>query len=110
MKDMKARFESTNQTGQGLEDLIDLFAHGKKRPIKLLLEPGLEYCRQLEKNPQNIAMERAGKVYSRALENGYEPSWQLLYKHIGVETVLDEKFVELSEQILMPLLRECDDA
>ena len=30
MKDMKARFESTNQTGSGLEDLIDIFVHGKK--------------------------------------------------------------------------------
>ena len=109
MKDMSASFDKSNQGGPGLEDLITLFIHGQKEPLKLLLEPGLEYCRQLEKNPADISMERAGKVYLRAFENGYEPSWQLLYNNLTVGTVLDDSFAHLSKLILLPLWGSCYD-
>jgi hypothetical protein len=78
-------------------------------PLKLLLEPGLEYCRNIEKHADDISREKAGKVLIRALENGYEPSWQLLYKNLSEQTVLDDSFAGLSKLILLPLWRRCHD-
>ncbi len=109
MKDMKVIFRESHSSEPGLEDLVHLFIRGQNEPIKLLLEPGLEYCRQLHRNPENIALQKAGNVYKSIFENGYEASWQLLYKNLDVETVLDEDFVQLSELILMPLLRRCSN-
>ena len=42
-----------------------------------------------------------------ALAKGYEPAWQLLYQDIPVENIIDENFMKLTEQYIMPLWRVC---
>lgn len=110
MKDKMVVFRSASGAGPSLEELIALYIHGKREPIKLLLEPALEYCRQLDRKSTIVSpLEKAGTVYLQTIEKGYEPTWQLLYKNLAVESVLDEDFVDLTKRIMMPLWRSCDE-
>jgi exodeoxyribonuclease V gamma subunit len=108
MKNSLIHFREGDCQGPGLEKLIDVYMRGKSRPSKLLLEPGLEYCRQKLSSRARISpLQKAGNCLRTCLDNGYEPAWSLLYRNLEDESVIDDEFVEMTEQILLPLWSRC---
>ncbi len=109
MKDSRISFGGDGLGEPGLEELVEVFIEGGRKPAKLLLEPGLCYCRQKMSSKARISpIQKAGNFLRNCLDNGYEPAWTLLYRNLTVEQILDDEFVGLTEQVLMPLWSKCN--
>lgn len=108
MKDQEVFLTDDMDFKPSLEDLLELYHHGRQSPCPLLLEPALAYCRQtLKTRAKRTPLEEARKVYTDTLAKGYEPSWQLLYQNLAAENVIDKSFMEMTERYLMPIWRAC---
>ncbi|MFN2353745.1 MAG: exodeoxyribonuclease V subunit gamma [Desulfopila sp.] len=108
MKDYEVCWKGSDMQKPDLEELLMCFREGRKAPSRLLLEPGLSYCRQLGKKRATVApLDKARQDLRNTLENGYEPAWQLLYQNVALQDVINTTFAELTEQLLLPLWKEC---
>ncbi len=104
MKDRRVVFRFEALQKPRLIELIEVYLRGRREPCKLLLEPAMVYCRQQRSGRARISpLDKAMAAYKTAMENGYEPAWSLLYGNSEIQTVLDQDFVALSEQLLCPL-------
>ena len=85
-----------------LRAMIALFVEGKRQPSRLLLNPGLVLIR----NPDDPeAMERARAAFLRQLEQGYDPELALLVRNSDPLDFLDGRFVEVTRNVLEPIMR-----
>jgi exodeoxyribonuclease V gamma subunit len=110
MKDHEVCWNGHDIQGPELEELLVCYSEGRKAPSPLLLEPGLAYCRQLGKKRATVEpLDKARQDFCNTLENGYEPAWQLLYQNVAVQDVIGTTFVELTEQLLLPLWKRCEN-
>jgi hypothetical protein len=57
----------------------------------------MAYAEQFAKKGKGNPHAKAVSTYKYALDNGYEPEWELLYSHTENEDILGEEFVRLSE-------------
>ncbi len=104
MKDRRVAFGPEELPGPGLREMIEVYLRGRQEPCKLLLEPAMVYCRQQRSGRARISpLQKAMDAFTISMENGYEPAWSLLYGKSEIQTVLDQNFVALSEQLLCPL-------
>jgi len=106
MKDCRVVFTADAELRPGLEEFIALYLEGRTAPSRLLLEPALEYCRQKMSPRAKIPpLVKARTVYRRSLDEGYEPSWSLVFQGADDEKVLDDDFAALCERMMLPLWR-----
>lgn len=96
---------------EDLERLIDLYLQGCAQPSPLYVEPAYAYGRQVLKNrgsgkkePLTAALERC----SRSLELGYSPELSTLYREPRARALLDRRFKEAAEQIMVPVLEQAE--
>lgn len=110
MKDYEVCWYGSDVHKPDLEELLVCYSEGRKAPSQLLLEPGLSYCRQHGKKRATVApLDKARQDFRNTLENGYEPAWQLLYHNLAVQDVIDAGFAGLTEKLLLPLWKGCQD-
>lgn len=104
MKDRLVVFQGDDCPGPSLAVLIEMYRKGISSPSKLLLEPGLEYCRQKNSPRAKLSpLQKARNTYRGKIDSGFEPAWSLLYGNQNDEEVVDGEFVECVEDLLMPL-------
>ena len=95
--------------GVGLEVLIEGFVQGCRAPSPLLVEPAFSYVRQLHAPCSTVPpLEKARERLRKSLEKGYEPEWDLLYRNMEVEAILDGRFEGLCHDFLDPIWRKTD--
>lgn len=89
-----------------LEILIDLFLDGHGSPSRLLVEPAWAYARQVISNRgrgRKDPLAAARDALMEQLNRGFDPALAFLYRDRPLDEVLDERFVQLCEQLLVPL-------
>lgn len=106
MNDCRGVFTAATELRPSLADLVALYGAGRSAPIKLLVEPAVEYCRQKMRPRGKISpLIKARTQYRHSIDNGYESSWSLIFQGLDDEQVIDENFAALCERIMLPLWR-----
>lgn len=97
--------------GNDQEDLpsfttcLETYERGCREPSCLIPGPGFEYCKQKSRPRARVSpLDHTRKYFQKMVENGYEPSWSLLWDGDCNRAIGDE-FTQVTEEIVLPLWR-----
>ncbi len=109
-KDRVIRFiETEGEEVPDLASLLELYVEGCRRPCPLIVEPAFDYVRQLHAVRATIPpLEKAKMSLKERLDNGYEPEWSLLFGNREAGEILDERFEDLSCEIMDQIWMRAD--
>lgn len=85
-----------------LEQLIEIFLEGSRAPSRLLIEPGIEWVKRKIKKGDGM-FEAALAALERTLDHGYDAELALLLRNSEPAAILDERFEELCQAVLLPI-------
>ncbi len=111
-KDRILRFPAGCGGEDDLQPLLYSFVQGQQKPSPLLLDPAGAYVEQVLKNEgrgRADPLQKAIDSFDRSLTNKREAEWELLYRDESPESLFDEGFVELCEELLLPIWRKADE-
>lgn len=102
-KDATVEFSGSCSLQPDLNELLNHYLEGNKRPSHLFMEPGGEL---LKKAPDEEKLFNAiRKNVSNSLDKGYEPELELLLRGDTLSSYLDEEFEQLCSAIFLPIWR-----
>ncbi|MGB3210192.1 MAG: exodeoxyribonuclease V subunit gamma [Desulforhopalus sp.] len=99
-----------NSAGPDLETFLDHFSDGCRAPSPFFVEPAFDYASQLA-NPRSRTspLNRAFQTFTRRLDNGYEPEWELLLRYGGEEFQFDAAFEQICLQLMCSVWSAADE-
>ncbi len=93
-----------------LGHLIDLYAQGCRRPSPLLVGPaGAYFQARAGSTVEEECLVKSRAMLERALEQGWEQEWALLYTGLPMAEVLGEQFVACCEELFPMVVEALDD-
>jgi len=106
-RDNQIIFQADEHTGPTLENMIDIYLKGWKKPIDLFVEPGWQYFQQQLRTRSKISpIEKARQFFRDQIEEKEpgqplrEPEWALLYDGAESKTVIGDQFVQFYDEVL----------
>ena len=90
-----------------LERLLELYREGCCAPSPYQVESAFAYAKQVVSNRgrgRKPPISSACGQLQTELENGYEPEKTLLYRDTPAELILDHRFEQLCQELIIPLL------
>lgn len=87
----------------GLSDMLDLFVEGSREPSRLLIGPAVAYIKK-QKEPELAHLKATTKLVDQ-LEKGFDPELELLLRGGDPASFLDSRFLEVTRNIVAPILR-----
>ncbi|HID69606.1 MAG TPA: exodeoxyribonuclease V subunit gamma [Desulfobacterales bacterium] len=110
-KDCELFFPAGTAKKGDLQELLSLFLQGQQAPSMLLPEPVLAYAREREKfeeTGKGDPLFKAKQSFSRSLEQGYEPEWELLYQYQTYDNLFGQEFLETANWFYDSIWRRAD--
>ncbi len=90
--------------GPELATLLAYFDAGCRAPSPFFVEPALSYARQAANDrAKTLPLEKAIQEFTRRLDKGYEPEWQLLLGGSWEDGQLFIEFERLCQEIMCPI-------
>ena len=105
-RDYTVVFDAEMGTDDDLEFLAALFLDGCSRASSLLVEPAFSYAQQHRQNQVRVGkkpIDAARQLFAKFFENNHVPEWNLLYRNLNDEAVLNNEFEALCERLMVPL-------
>ncbi len=91
---------------EDLEFLASLFVDGCSRVSSLLVEPAFSYAQQHRLNQargKKKPIDAARQLFLKSFENNHVPEWNLLYRNLNDEAVLNNDFEAVCTRLMVPL-------
>ena len=105
-RDYTVVFDVQMGKDEDLELLASLFLDGCRRVSSLLVEPAFSYAQQHRLNQargKKQPIDAARQLFLKCFEKSHVPEWNLLYRNLNAEAVLNSGFESLCKRLLVPL-------
>ena len=105
-RDYTVVFDVQMGEDEDLEFLTSLFLDGCRRVSSLLVEPAFSYAQQHRLNQargKKQPIDAARQLFLKSFENYHVPEWNLLYRNLNAEDVLNNDFESLCKRLMVPL-------